>query len=271
MDRYAVFGHPIGHSKSPLIHRWFAEQTGQVLTYEAILAPLDGFADSWLHFVAEGGRGGNVTVPFKEQAFALAQVLSERAQLAGAVNTLYLDEQQRLCGDNTDGAGLVADLLRQDALLEGANLLLLGAGGASRGVIQPLLDAGVARIHLANRTVPKAQQIAQLFDPRVSAGSYAEVPKERWHLLINATSSGLQGERPPLHEQHLEYCQLAYDMLYGAEPTPFLQWCHQQGVPQTADGLGMLVSQAAESFTIWRGVQPEVEPVLLKLRELLRG
>lgn len=271
MDRYAVFGHPIGHSKSPLIHRWFAEQTGQVLTYEAILAPLDGFADSWQQFVAEGGRGGNVTVPFKEQAFALAQVLSVRAQLAGAVNTLYLDSQQRLCGDNTDGVGLVADLLRQDALLEGANVLLLGAGGASRGVIQPLLDAGVAYIHLANRTVSKAEQIAALFDARVSAGSYTEVPKQRWHLVINATSSGLQGDRPPLDEQHLEYCQLAYDMLYGSTPTPFLQWCHQQGVPQTSDGLGMLVSQAAESFYIWRGVRPEVEPVLAKLRELLRG
>ncbi len=269
MDRYAVFGHPIGHSKSPLIHRWFADQTGQRLSYEAILAPLDGFADSWHSFVAAGGRGANVTVPFKEHAYALADNLTDRAKQAGAVNTLYLNEQLQICGDNTDGLGLVSDLRRHDALLDGANVLLLGAGGASRGVIGPLLSAGVSRIHLANRTVSKAEQIAALFDSRVSASSYAEVPKLRWHLVVNATSSGLLGERPPLHEQHLEYCQLAYDMLYGSTPTAFVQWCHQQGVPQTADGLGMLVSQAAESFFIWRGVRPEIAPVLTKLREML--
>lgn len=271
IDQYAVFGNPIGHSKSPQIHQSFASQTGQQLDYRAILAPVDGFADAWQRFVATGGRGGNVTVPFKEQAFGLAQQHSARALQAGAVNTLYIDAKGQLCGDNTDGIGLVADLQRLGALLTEANVLMLGAGGACRGVIGPLLEAGVTNICIANRTVEKAQSIAALFDQRVQACGYAEIPKQRWHLIINATSSGLTDSRPPLHEQHLEYCQLAYDMLYGKTPTPFLQWCEAQGVPQTADGLGMLVSQAAEAFYIWRGVRPEVEPVLNQLREQLNG
>lgn len=269
VERYAVFGNPIGHSKSPFIHGRFAAQTGQNMQYEAILAPLDGFADTWQRFVEEGGRGGNVTVPFKEQAFALCQQLSVRAAQAGAVNTLYVNDQGELCGDNTDGIGLVADLLRLDALLEDANVLVLGAGGASRGVIGPLLDAGVATIHIANRTEEKAKLIAAMFDTRVSSSGYADIPKQRWHIIINATSSGLSAERPPLHEQHLEYCQLAYDMLYGKEPTPFLVWCDKSGVPQVADGLGMLVSQAAAAFAIWRGVTPQVAPVLEELRSAL--
>jgi shikimate dehydrogenase len=239
------------------------------MQYEAILAPLDGFADTWQRFVAEGGRGGNVTVPFKEQAFALCQHLSVRAAQAGAVNTLYLNDQGEVCGDNTDGIGLVADLLRLDALLEGANVLVLGAGGASRGVIGPLLEAGVATIHIANRTAEKDQVIAYIFDHRVTSSGYADIPKQRWHIIINATSSGLSAERPPLHEQHLEYCQLAYDMLYGKEPTPFLAWCDKSGVPQIADGLGMLVSQAAAAFAIWRGVPPDVTQVLQELRSVM--
>lgn len=271
MDHYAVFGNPIGHSKSPLIHQWFAAQTGQQLEYRAILAPVDGFADAWQAFVAAGGRGGNVTVPFKEQAFALAQQHSKRALLAGAVNTLYLNEQQVLCGDNTDGIGLVADLHRLDTILTDANVLILGAGGACRGVVGPLLDAGVATIYIVNRTVAKAQAIADLFDQRVQACGYQQIPQHRWHLIVNATSSGLEQSRPPLEEQHLEYCQLAYDMLYGNEPTPFLHWCEAQGVPQVSDGLGMLVSQAAEAFFIWRGVRPEVTPVLKQLREYLQS
>lgn len=271
MDRYAVFGNPIGHSKSPLIHRWFAEQTGQQLSYDAILAPVDGFADAWQQFRGAGGKGGNVTVPFKEQAFALAQRHSERALQAGAVNTLYIDSAGTLHGDNTDGAGLVSDLQRLEVRLAGANVLLLGAGGACRGVIGPLLAAGVQLIHVANRTAEKAVTVAQTFTGPVQASGYDDIPKERWHLIINATSSGLEQSRPPLHEQHLEYCELAYDMLYGKVPTPFLSWCDRQGVPQTADGLGMLVSQAAEAFYVWRGVRPAVEPVLQKLREQMNG
>ncbi|MDX1391200.1 MAG: shikimate dehydrogenase, partial [Rheinheimera sp.] len=164
MDRYAVFGNPINHSKSPFIHRQFAASLGEQLQYDAILAPVDGFADSWQQFVAAGGKGGNVTVPFKEQAFQLADVVSERARQAGAVNTLYINSEGQLCGDNTDGIGLVADLLRLNVDLKGIRVLLLGAGGACRGVIGPLLAAGVSNIVLANRTVSKAEAIANQFD-----------------------------------------------------------------------------------------------------------
>ena len=269
MDRYAVFGNPIGHSKSPWIHRQFAVQTGQDLQYEAILAPLAGFADSWQQFVAAGGRGGNVTVPFKEQAFALAQVLSRRAQQAGAVNTLYLDQQGQLCGDNTDGLGLVADLRRLGAELVGAQLLLLGAGGASRGVIGPLLAAGVARIHIANRTASKAEAIAALFGAEVTASDTQSIPTQPWQLVVNATSSGLTGERPELAVCQLRHWVLAYDMVNGKVPTAFLGWCEQAGVACCADGLGMLVAQAAESFYLWRGVRPDITPVLLDLQAQL--
>jgi len=265
VDRYAVFGHPIAHSKSPLIHSLFAEQTGQSMSYEAILAPLDGFADTWADFVAAGGKGGNVTVPFKEQAFALAEKLSERARQAGAVNTLYIDNNGELCGDNTDGLGLVADLRRLSAPLTNTNILVLGAGGAARGVVGPLLAAGVARVHIANRTASKAEQIAALFQYQVSASGYDEIPNQSWHLVINATSSGLTAERPALNASHLTDTRLAYDMLYGKEPTAFMAWCTEHQVA-CADGLGMLVGQAAEAFAIWRGVTPEVEPVLKRLR-----
>ena len=265
-----MFGNPIGHSKSPLIHRWFAEQTAQDLQYDAILAPVDGFADSWQQFVAAGGRGANVTVPFKEQAFTLAQVVSERAQQAGAVNTLYIDSSGNLCGDNTDGVGLVADLQRLGTTLAGAKVLLLGAGGASRGVIGPLLAAGVAQLHIANRTADKAQRVAALFGGKVSASGYADIPPEHWQLIINATSSGLSQQRPDLDISHLSACELAYDMMYGKEPTAFLAWCQQAKVPVCADGLGMLVAQAAQSFAIWRGVTPDVSAVLEKMTALVR-
>jgi shikimate dehydrogenase len=270
VDRYAVFGNPIGQSKSPLIHRWFAEQTAQDIQYDAILAPVDGFADSWRDFVIAGGRGGNVTVPFKEAAFAMAQSVSERAQQAGAVNTLYIDSSGLLCGDNTDGLGLVADLQRLGASLEGAIVLVLGAGGASRGVIGPLLAAGVKRVHIANRTAEKAMTVASLFNNQVSASGYTDIPMESWGLIINATSSGLSQQRPDIAEIHLQSCQMAYDLMYGKEPTAFLSWCQQHKVPSCADGIGMLVAQAAESFYIWRGVKPDMRPVLEKLTLLVR-
>lgn len=268
MDRYAVFGNPIGHSKSPFIHAQFATALGEQLQYDAILAPLDGFADSWQRFVAGGGKGGNVTVPFKEQAYQLAERLSDRAKQAGAVNTLYIDSAGKLCGDNTDGIGLVADLKRLGVNLAGINVLLLGAGGASRGAIGPLLAAGVKQLVLANRTVSKAQAIAINFDQRVEACGYTDIPGLDYQLVINATSSGLNGERPDINVRHLQYCQLAYDMLYDAKPTPFLQWAKVAGVPQQADGLGMLVAQAAEAFYIWRGKRPDIAAVLKLLQQL---
>ncbi|PKM18221.1 MAG: shikimate dehydrogenase [Gammaproteobacteria bacterium HGW-Gammaproteobacteria-15] len=271
MDRYAVFGNPIGHSKSPFIHTQFAAALGEQLQYDAILAPLDGFADSWHSFVAAGGKGGNVTVPFKEAAYQLAELLSDRAKQAGAVNTLYINSDGKLTGDNTDGIGLVADLTRLGINLNGITVLLLGAGGASRGAIGPLLDAGVKQLVLANRTVSKAQAIAANFGAHVSACGYANIPSQPYQLVINATSSGLTGERPSIAVQHLQHCQLVYDMLYGAEPTPFMLWAKAAGVPQQADGLGMLLAQAAEAFYIWRGKRPDITPVLAVLKQQLSG
>lgn len=263
-----MFGNPINQSKSPFIHRQFAKSLGEQLEYDAILAPVDGFADSWQQFVAAGGKGGNVTVPFKEQAYQLADVLSERARQAGAVNTLYIDSEGKLCGDNTDGLGLVADLLRLNVDLMGITVLLLGAGGASRGVIGPLLAAGVSQIVLANRTPSKAEAIASQFDKVVACG-YADIPQLSYSLIINATSSGLTGERPDIAPIHLKSCLFAYDMLYGKEPTAFLCWAKAHGVRQCADGLGMLVAQAAEAFYIWRGKRPKTTEVLAQLSRQL--
>ena len=262
-DRYAVFGHPIAHSKSPLIHAAFARQTGAALTYEAILAPLDGFASSVADFSGHGGRGANVTVPFKEEAFRLALHKTPRAALAGAVNTLVFTDSG-ITGDNTDGAGLVADLTRNLGVsLAGARVLLLGAGGAARGVIGPLLDAGVAELVIANRTVDKAEALAALFGDRVSGSGFA-TPDSPFDVVINATSASLAGELPPVSPAVFGPHTLAYDMMYGRD-TPFLSLARKHGAG-TADGLGMLVEQAAEAFFVWRGVRPDTAPVIASLR-----
>ncbi len=262
-DRYAVFGHPIAHSKSPQIHAEFARQTGQDMTYEAILAPLDGFADSVAQFVTAGGRGANVTVPFKEEAFKLARRLSSRAQRAGAVNTLSFDDSG-IVGDNTDGAGLVADLTRNlNCPLDGKRILLLGAGGAARGVIEPLLEHQPAALVIANRTVSRAQELAELFGQGLTACNF-EAADTPFDLVINATAASLAGELPPLSPNIFTAGTLAYDMMYGRD-TPFLSFAHTYGA-STADGLGMLVEQAAEAFFAWRGVRPDTAPVIAKLR-----
>ncbi|MEH8022364.1 shikimate dehydrogenase [Rheinheimera metallidurans] len=269
MDRYAVFGNPIGQSKSPFIHTQFAEQCQQQLSYEAILAPVDAFADSWQTFVAQGGCGANVTAPFKQQAYQLADSVSERAKLAGAVNTFYFDESGKLHGDNTDGIGLVNDLQRLGINLNACRILLLGAGGASRGVVGPLLDAGVSQVVLANRTPEKAHSIAASFDSRVLACGFAQIPHQPYPLVINATSSGLSHQRPDIAGEHLQHTELAYDMSYAAQPTAFMSWSKQQGAKQQVDGLGMLVAQAAEAFYIWRGKKPDIAPVLTRLKQQL--
>jgi shikimate dehydrogenase len=262
-DRYAVFGHPIAHSKSPLIHAAFARQTGQDMTYEAILAPLDGFADSVAAFMASGGRGANVTVPFKETAFKLSRHLSPRAERAGAVNTLSFNADGIL-GDNTDGAGLVADLNRNlHRTLDAKRILLLGAGGAARGVIEPLLDQHPAALVIANRTVSRAQELAGLFGRCVSACTFEEADAP-FDLVINATAASLAGELPPLSPRVFNQDTLAYDMMYGRD-TPFLDFARMHGAA-TADGLGMLVEQAAEAFYLWRGVRPDTAPVISSLR-----
>jgi shikimate dehydrogenase len=261
-DRYAVFGHPIAHSKSPQIHAAFARQTGQDMSYEAILAPRDGFAASVADFVAAGGRGANVTVPFKEEAYKLASRLSPRAQRAGAVNTLLFDDG--ILGDNTDGAGLVADLTRNlHCALAGKRILLVGAGGAARGVIDPLLEQSPAELVIANRTIGRAQELAMLFGRGIRACGFDAIDTP-FDLVINATAASLAGELPPLSPRIVTAGTLAYDMMYGRD-TPFLAFARSHG-SATADGLGMLVEQAAEAFYLWRGVRPDTAPVIASLR-----
>jgi shikimate dehydrogenase len=271
MDSYCVFGNPIGHSKSPLIHRLFAEQTGQQLTYEAVLAPLDDFTGCARQFFVTG-KGGNVTVPFKEQAYQMAASLSPRAQRAGAVNTLKKLDDGSLLGDNTDGAGLVRDLVRNAGLsLVDKRILLLGAGGAARGVIEPLLAEKPAALVIANRTVEKAEALAQLFADLgpVSASGFDWL-EEPVDLIINGTSASLAGDLPPISASLIKPGHtLCYDMMYGKEMTAFNRWAAEHGAARTLDGLGMLVEQAAEAFLLWRGVLPDSAPVLAELRRLL--
>ncbi|MEX2964002.1 shikimate dehydrogenase [Microbulbifer sp. TYP-18] len=270
-DQYAVIGNPISHSLSPLIHRAFARQTGQDMDYDRLLAPVDAFASIARSFFAAEGRGLNVTVPFKLDAAALADQLTDRARAAGAVNTLVLGSDGRLLGDNTDGAGLVNDLTRQLRWpLEGQRILLLGAGGAARGVLQPLLAQLPEAIHIANRTAARAVQLAQRFPQggRVTGGGLDDLPGP-FNLVINASSASLSGEMPALPAAVISSDTRAYDMVYGAEPTVFMRWAADCGA-ETADGLGMLVAQAAESFFLWRGLHPQLAPVLSELRAGLK-
>jgi shikimate dehydrogenase len=262
-DRYAVIGHPVAHSKSPWIHAEFARQTRQALEYGRIEAPLDGFARAVDEFRAAGGRGANVTLPFKEQAFHYcAGAVTERAGAAGVVNTLVVEEG-RVRGDNTDGVGLLRDLETNLARkIAGARLLLLGAGGAAQGVLGPLLGAGPQRLVVANRTAGRARELARRFG---AAGcSYEELGGEQFDLLVNATSAGLAGEAPPLSARAFAPGALAYDMVYGRD-TPFLAMARAAGAV-ACDGSGMLVEQAAESFFLWRGLRPDTAPVLAALR-----
>ncbi|NMZ13221.1 shikimate dehydrogenase [Pseudomonas proteolytica] len=271
MDRYVVFGNPIGHSKSPLIHRLFAAQTGETLDYSTLLAPLEDFTGCAREFFLHG-RGANVTVPFKEEAYRLASALTERAQRAGAVNTLSKLADGSLLGDNTDGAGLVRDLTVNAGLsLAGKRILLLGAGGAVRGALEPLLAQQPASLIIANRTVEKAELLAELFDDLgpVSASGFDWL-SEPVDLIINATSASLSGDVPPIASSLIDpgktFC---YDMMYAKEPTAFCRWATEHGAAVAMDGLGMLVEQAAEAFYLWRGVRPDSAPVLAELRRQL--
>lgn len=267
-DLYCVFGNPIAHSKSPAIHAAFAAVSGQDLVYEARLAAVDGFKQAISEFVAAGGKGANVTVPFKEEAFRLATRLSERAARAGAVNTLVFNGGE-IFGDNTDGAGLVRDITHNLGFsLAGKRILLLGAGGASRGVIAPLLAEKPASLFIANRSADKAVMLAQAFSDiaTVDAGSFGKTAGKSFDLVINATSASLSGESLPLPPGIFASGSLAYDMMYGKGETPFLALAREQGAAQRADGLGMLVEQAAEAFFVWRGVRPATAQVLADLR-----
>ncbi|MGO1298349.1 MAG: shikimate dehydrogenase [Vibrio sp.] len=271
-DQYAVFGNPIGHSQSPFIHTLFARQTEQAMVYTAELAPVDGFVPAMNAFFAEGGKGCNVTVPFKEEAYQYADRLTERAQLAGAVNTLkYLDDGGIL-GDNTDGAGLVQDLLMNQVLLKDQTILLIGAGGAARGALKPLLDQHPKHVTVVNRTLSKAQQLAEQFAPygSISALPMVEV-SEPYDVIINSTSASLEGKLPEINKSIVSQTTVSYDMMYGQGLTIFNQWAVDNGCAKTFDGLGMLVGQAAESFMLWRGLRPGARQILLELRRNLQG
>ena len=268
-DQYAVFGNPIGHSKSPIIHSAFARQTGQDMSYKSILAPLDGFDDAVEAFIAAGGRGANVTVPFKQEAFQLVTRLTPRAELAGAANTLIFDGDE-IIGDNTDGVGLLRDItINLGYPVAGKRVLLLGAGGASRGVVGPLLDAGITSLTIANRTVPRAKLVAERFAPLgpVTGCGYDELAGQSFDIVINATSASLSGSMPAWPVGICAPGSLAYKMMYGMGDTPFRIFAREQGAAVISEGLGMLVEQAAESFFVWRGVRPEVRPVMELLQQ----
>jgi len=267
-DRYAVIGNPIAQSKSPAIHAAFARQCGQDLTYEAILAPLDGFSAAVEAFRQAGGRGMNVTVPFKLAALELADRPTRRASLAGAANTLRFDADG-IFADNTDGIGLVRDIRdRLGFALRGKRILILGAGGAARGVILPLLEEQPAQLAVANRSVAKAQALKTQFAPHgeLVAGGFGDFAGGGFDLVINATSASLGAESLKLPMGLFAPGALAYDMVYGKGTTPFLADAQRLGAARAADGLGMLVAQAAESFFIWRGVRPDIAPVLAMLQ-----
>ncbi|NQY33857.1 MAG: shikimate dehydrogenase [Alteromonadaceae bacterium] len=271
MDQYRVYGNPIKQSRSPFIHTAFAKSTEQQLCYQSEFVPLDTFAQTIKQFVIAGGKGANITVPFKEQALALCDQLSERAQLAGAVNTLSINNGQ-IFGDNTDGLGLVKDLLQNQVGIKGVNILFLGAGGAAKGVILPLLEQQPNSIIIANRTVSKAQDLCRQFNSdKLSACGFEQIANKHYDVIINATSASLSGNVPPIAEQLIHSDTVCYDMVYGQGLTPFLEWAKQSGSEKLIDGLGMLVGQAAESFNLWRGVMPETEQVLQSLRASLEN
>ena len=273
-DKYAVFGHPVRHSKSPWIHEHFARQCNQNLQYRAVQVAPDKFAATARQFFAGGGRGLNITLPFKQEACALAGQLSERAHRAVAANTLWRDADGKICGDNTDGIGLVRDMLANLGwTLRATRILVLGAGGAVRGVLELLLREQPQYLLLVNRSAAKAEQLAVEFadlGPIAGAG-YEALTNQQFDLIINGTSASLQGELPALPAALLTGHSCCYDMMYAAEPTVFMRWATQNAASAVADGLGMLVEQAAESFYLWRGLRPRTDTVLAALRHSMTG
>ncbi|MEI8384338.1 MAG: shikimate dehydrogenase [Nitrosomonadaceae bacterium] len=267
-DLYAVIGNPIAHSKSPLIHAEFSRQTDQDMRYEALLVPLDGFSVAVEAFRKFGGKGMNVTIPFKLEACKISTRLTERAATSQAVNTLVFDDDEIL-GDNTDGIGLVRDISSNlDFMITGKRVLVMGAGGAARGVLLPLLEHQPKVLTIVNRTKQKALELYQRFFEYgfVIPAGYEDLPGHEFDIVINATSASLSNELPSLPPGIFAAESLAYDMMYGNGSTPFLKFARQQGATHLSDGIGMLVEQAAESFFLWRGLRPETEPVIAMLR-----
>lgn len=269
VDDYAVMGNPISHSKSPQIHRAFAEQTQQRITYSAIQVDLDGFRQAVGIFFGNGGKGLNITVPFKREAWNLVNKRSKRADAAGAVNTILTDDDQALYGDNTDGVGLVKDLIgNHKATIKDRSILLLGAGGAARGVLLPLLMEQPAQLTIVNRTADKAYELADQFklSGPVTGANYDSITDKQYDLIINATSASLHGEVPPLPDSVFSENALSYDMMYGAKETAFQSWSTRHGAGLCLDGLGMLVEQAAESFYLWHAVRPKTREIIELIR-----
>ncbi len=267
-DRYAVIGHPIAHSKSPIIHKLFAEQTGQNIEYEAMDVAPEELEARIREFVDAGGHGLNVTLPLKQDVLPLLDELTERAKLAGAVNTITYGDDGKLSGDNTDGVGLIADLRTNLRLeLENATILILGAGGATRGIVLPLLEEKPAKLVIANRTVERAETLAEDFrgSGTLQASNFDDLAEHDFDLVINATSAGIHGELPPFPESIIGADTVCYDLSYSMRETPFISWAKGLGCKRAYQGWGMLVEQAAESFTIWRGVRPNTQDVLSRL------
>ena len=269
IDRYGVMGYPVSHSRSPVIHRLFAAQTGQELRYELLQVAPDKLETAVRQFQRTGGKGLNVTVPHKSAVVRLCDHLSERAATAGAVNTLSFRDGE-IHGDNTDGIGLLRDLAVNHGLsVEGSQILVLGAGGATRGIVGPLLEMQPALLRIANRTIDKAENIAEDFSHvgAVSACRFDLVPvTETYDLVINATSAGFKGETPPYPAEAVSCDTFCYDLSYGLTPTPFCEWAREQGAAKSVMGWGMLVEQAAESFHVWRGIRPDTAPVLKQMK-----
>ena len=271
IDNYCVMGNPVAHSKSPQIHAAFAEQTRQKIFYQAILVDEGKFKDSIKEFQRQGGKGLNITVPFKPDAWEASDQMSRRAERAVAVNTISFNDEGKITGDNTDGIGLIRDLTINHKLsIKDKNILILGAGGAARGILDPLFDEQADRVVIANRTVNRAEKLVDIFSDRgdISTCGFDELVSSNFDIVINATSASLQGDVPPLPEGLVNKNTCCYDMMYSAADTPFVAWAKAHGAGIALDGLGMLVEQAAESFFIWRGVRPETESVIKLLRRV---
>jgi len=267
LDQYAVVGNPVAHSRSPEIHKLFAQATRQSISYERLEGPLDGFEEFALGLRDAGYLGLNVTIPFKLDAAKLADSLTARARLAGAVNTLKFDEDT-IYGDNTDGIGFVRDIANRLAFkVPGSAILVLGAGGGVRGLIASLLEERPKWIAVANRTHGRAQELADEFG--VEAIRLDEIPAEHFDLIVNGTSSSLNHDAPAIDPETFDDCALAYDLVYAPEATPFMRLAQRGGARAVADGLGMLIEQAAESFQFWRGMRPDTAPVYRELRRIL--
>lgn len=268
-DQYYVIGNPVEHSKSPQIHRQFAHQTHQLMSYDKFLAPIDGFAGALATLVDAGLRGANVTVPFKRDAFTACSHTTPRAARAGAVNTLIIGRDGKISGDNTDGVGLLTDLTVNHGLdLSNQKVLVLGAGGAVRGILQPLLSQNPEHVVIANRTPEKARGLARDFADLgdINGCGFDDLDNRQFDLIINGTSAGLRGQVPPIDAGVLRAGSVTYDLMYSRDPTAFVLWGRQAGAARALDGLGMLVEQACEAFYLWREKRPDTQTVIRDLR-----